>query len=166
MCRIAALKVDKLLKSPLDVFIDTYDPERTSVEIKSVFDVLKAELLPLITKIVEKQASEKVILLTEKIDEATQKAIGLKVIEKMGFDLDRGRLDKSVHPFCIGSNNDVRLTTRYDEDNFLSSLFGVIHETGHGLYQQNLPAKYRNQPVGGPKGMTCPVKVKVNLSRS
>lgn len=71
----------------------------------------------------------------------------------MEFNMDRGRLDKSVHPFCIGSNDDVRLTTRYDENNFISSLFGVIHETGHGLYQQNLPAQYRNQPVGGPLGM-------------
>ena len=151
--RIAAIKADKLLKSPLDVLIDSYDPERTSVEIKSVFDVLKAELPSLVNKITDKQASEKIIPLTEKIDEATQKAIGLKVIEKMGFDLNRGRLDKSVHPFCIGSNDDVRLTTRYDENNFLSSLFGVIHETGHGLYQQNLPATYRNQPVGRAKGM-------------
>jgi carboxypeptidase Taq len=74
-------------------------------------------------------------------------------MEKMGFNMERGRLDKSVHPFCIGSNDDVRLTTRYDENNFLSSLFGVIHETGHGLYQQNLPADYRSQPVGEAKGM-------------
>ncbi len=151
--KIAALKSEKLGKSPLDVLIDIYDPERTSAEIKGVFDVLRSQLPPLVNEIANKQASEKVIPLSEKIDEATQKAIGLKIIEKMGFNLDRGRLDKSAHPFCTGSNDDVRLTTRYDENNFLSGLFGVVHETGHGLYQQNLPVKYRNQPVGGAKGM-------------
>lgn len=150
---IASIQADKLSKSPLDVLIDSYDPECTSLDIKAVFDVLKRELPPIINSITDKQASEKIIPLTEKIDEATQKAINLKIIEKMGFDLDRGRLDKSVHPFCAGSNDDVRLTTRYDENNFLSSLFGTIHETGHGLYQQNLPADYRNQPVGSAKGM-------------
>jgi len=151
--QIAALKSEKLRKTPLDVLIDIYDPERRSTEIKGVFDVLKSQFPPLVNKIAAKQASEKIIPLSEKIDEDTQKAIGLKIIEKMGFNLDCGRLDKSVHPFCTGSNDDVRLTTRYDENNFLSSLFGVVHETGHGLYQQNLPANYRNQPVGGAKGM-------------
>jgi carboxypeptidase Taq len=151
--RIAALKSEKLKKSPMDVLIDTYDPDRTSIEVKTVFDSLKAQLPDLINKIMDKQQSEKVIPLSKKIDEATQKAIGLKVMEKMGFNFDRGRLDKSIHPFCTGSNDDVRITTRYDENYFLSSLFGVIHETGHALYQQNLPANYRNQPVGGAKGM-------------
>ncbi|MDG1437230.1 MAG: carboxypeptidase M32 [Rickettsiaceae bacterium] len=151
--QIAAIQANKLSKPPLDVLIDSYDPECTSHEIKTVFDVLKMELPSIINNITDKQSSEKFIPLKDKISEATQKAINLKIIEKMGFDFDRGRLDKSVHPFCAGSNDDVRLTTRYDENNFLSSLFGVVHEAGHGLYQQNLPANYRNQPVGGPKGM-------------
>lgn len=152
--KIAGLKAEKLKKSPLDVLIDTYDPDRTSVEVKMVFDSLKSELPDLINKIMDKQKSEKIIPLSKKVDENTQKAIGLKLMERMGFDLDRGRLDKSAHPFCTGSNDDIRITTRYDENYFLSSLFGVIHETGHALYQQNLPAKYREQPVGGPKGMS------------
>lgn len=152
--RVAGLKAEKLKKSPLDVLIDTYDPDRTSTEVKMVFDSLKAELPDLINKIIDKQKSEKVIPLSKKVDEDTQKAIGLKLMEQMDFNFDCGRLDKSVHPFCIGSNDDVRITTRYDENYFLSSLFGVVHETGHALYQQNLPAKYRNQPVGGPKGMS------------
>lgn len=152
--RIAALKSEKLKRPPLDILIDSYDPDRTSVEVKSVFDSLKAELPDLINKIMEKQKAEKVIPLSKKIDEETQKAIGLKMMEKMDFDFSCGRLDKSIHPFCIGSNDDVRITTRYDENYFISSLFGVIHETGHALYQQNLPAKYRDQPVGGPLGMS------------
>ena len=152
--RVAGLKAEKLKKSPLDVLVDTFDPDRTSAEVKMVFDSLKAELPDLINKIMDKQKSEEVISLSKKIDENTQKAISLKLMEQMEFNFDCGRLDKSVHPFCIGSNDDVRITTRYNENYFLSSLFGVVHETGHALYQQNLPAKYRNQPVGGPKGMS------------
>lgn len=151
--KIAKLKSAKLAKSPLDILIDSYDPDRTSAEIDICFNKLKIELPKLITQIVEKQKSQKIIPLSKPIDEETQKRIGLKMIEKMGFSLDHGRLDKSIHPFCSGSNDDVRLTTRYNVNNFLSSLFGVIHETGHGLYQQHLPAKYRNQPVGNYKGL-------------
>src|SRR5690606_23765760 len=113
----------------------------------------KAELPSLILAIVAKQAAEKVIPLTEKIDESTQKAISLRIIEKMGFSLDHGRLDESAHPYCSGSNDDVRLTTRYADENFHSGLTGTIHEAGHGLYQQHLPQAYRDQPVGAPKGM-------------
>ena len=151
--KIAELQSQKLKKSSMDVLIDSFDPGRTSLEISDIFNVLKAQLPELTEKIIQKQKGEKVIPLSKPIEETTQKLIGLKIMEMMGFKMDRGRLDKSVHPFCIGSNDDVRLTTRYDENNFISSLFGVIHETGHGLYQQNLPAKYRNQPVGGPLGM-------------
>ena len=151
--QIATVKSEKLGMPIYDTLVDSYDPERKVSEIDSVYNVLKTELPKLIAKISEKQSSEKFIKLTKPIDENTQKAIGIKVLEKMGFDLDRGRLDKSTHPFCIGGRFDVRLTTRYDESNFLSSLFGVIHETGHGLYQQNLPEKYINQPVGRAKGM-------------
>lgn len=151
--KIAKLKSEKLAKAPLDILIDSYDPDRTSAEIDKCFNKLKIELPKLIAQIVEKQKSEKIIPLSKPIDEETQKRIGLRMIEKMGFSLDHGRLDKSIHPFCSGSNDDVRLTTRYDVNNFLSSLFGIIHETGHGLYQQHLPAKYRNQPVGYYKGL-------------
>ncbi|PCJ26286.1 MAG: carboxypeptidase M32 [Rickettsiales bacterium] len=150
---IASIQAKKLRRTPLDVLIDSYDPDRTSADVRSVFDVLKAELPPLIERVMAKQESEKVIPLSETISEETQKAIGLRVMGAMGFDMNLGRLDKSVHPFCIGSNDDLRITTRYDEKNFLSSLFGVIHETGHALYLQNLPAEYRSQPVGDYKGM-------------
>ena len=151
--QIATAKSVTLGKPIYDSLVDSFDPEREVSEITSVYNVLKKELPGLITKIAKKQSSEKFIKLTKPIDESTQKAIGVKVLEKMGFDLNRGRLDKSTHPFCIGGRFDVRITTRYDENNFLSSLFAVIHETGHGLYQQNLPEEYINQPVGKPKGM-------------
>ena len=152
--KMANIWGQKLSMAPMDALIDSYDPGRTAQEIEMVFNQLKVELPPLIENIISKQANEKPIEFSCAIDESTQRSIGLKLMEKMGFDMERGRLDKSTHPFCIGSNDDVRLTTRYDENNFLSSLFGVIHEAGHGLYQQNLPVGYRNQPVGQPLGMT------------
>ncbi|OJW71369.1 MAG: carboxypeptidase M32 [Candidatus Amoebophilus sp. 36-38] len=151
--KIADLKASHFNKDPYDMLMDGYDPDRSTTEIQGVYDILKRELPKLIEKITAKQQAEKIINLPDKIDENIQKTIGLRLIEKMGFDMDKGRLDKSAHPFCSGSNDDVRLTTRYDENNFITGLFGIIHETGHGLYQQNLPESYRNQPVGQPKGM-------------
>jgi carboxypeptidase Taq len=151
---IASIKANHFDKTPYDILLDTYSPDLTSRSIREIYTVLKSELPGLIQNIVAKQASEKVLPLTQKIDEATQKAIGLRIAAKMGFSLDHGRLDTSAHPFCSGSNDDVRLTTRYEKGNFLSGLTGTIHEVGHGLYQQNLPKNYRDQPVGDPKGMS------------
>jgi carboxypeptidase Taq len=71
----------------------------------------------------------------------------------LGFDFARGRFDVSHHPFCGGVPNDTRITTRYDEDGFLESLMAICHETGHALYQQGLPADWRDQPVGQPMGV-------------
>ena len=65
----------------------------------------------------------------------------------LGFDFDGGRLDISAHPFCGGVPEDVRITTRYNENDLLSALFGVIHETGHARYEQNLPRNWLDQPV-------------------
>ena len=152
--QIATIKANHFGKKPYDVLLDVHNPDFTTDSIQEVYAILKAELPGLIQAIVAKQASEKVIPLKEKISEATQKTIGLKILEKMGFSLDHGRLDESAHPFCSGSNDDVRLTTRYEEGNFLSGLTGTIHEAGHGLYQQNLPRAYRDQPVGAPKGLS------------
>src|SRR5205823_6388480 len=64
-----------------------------------------------------------------------------------------GRLDISAHPFCGGTPDDVRITTRYDDDDFARALMGVLHETGHALYQRGLPVEWRLQPVGRARGM-------------
>jgi len=146
--KIATEKSRHLNTSPYNLLLDIYEPDRTAASLEKIYSVLKAQLPPLIKKIIAKQKNEKILPLPEKIPAAVQKAIGLRIIEKMGFDLNRGRLDVAVHPFCIGSRDDARLTTRYDEANFLSGIFAIIHEAGHGLYVQNLPEQYRNQLVG------------------
>jgi len=76
------------------------------------------------------------------------------LMEALGFDFDHGRLDISLHPFCGGTPDDVRITTRYDEADFTSSLMGVLHETGHALYERGLPKQWRGQPVGEALGMS------------
>ena len=136
-----------------DALIDMYDPGRTSGEIKKVFLYLKENLFQLIGKVLEKQKSEKELIKSSELSIEVQKRIGKRIMEIMGFDLTKGRLDESTHPFCGGTPNDIRLTTRYDKDNFVNSLMGVIHETGHALYEQNLPNAYKGQQVGLAKGM-------------
>ncbi|MCC7264710.1 MAG: carboxypeptidase M32 [Candidatus Latescibacteria bacterium] len=79
-----------------------------------------------------------------------QEIFGRRVLADLGFDLERGRLDTSVHPFCSGTSPmDVRLTTRYSAKQLTSALFGIIHEAGHGLYEQGLPVEAGGTPVGG-----------------
>lgn len=147
-CRSDAFKCNKY-----DALIDIYDPETTSKDIKKTFDQIKKSIPDLVHRIIEKQKSEKIIAINPmKIEH--QKAIGKKIMKIMQFDFDRGRLDESIHPFANDVNSDdIRITTKYKEDDFLSGIFGIIHETGHALYELNLPQDYVHQPVGSPKGM-------------
>jgi carboxypeptidase Taq len=84
---------------------------------------------------------------------AAQRALCEQVIGMLGFDFQAGRLDVSTHPFCGGVPEDVRITTRFREDDFLGSLLGTIHETGHGRYEQNLPRDWLGQPVAEARSM-------------
>ena len=72
----------------------------------------------------------------------------------VGFEFRHGRLDISLHPFCGGTPDDVRITTRYSDSDFSKGLMGVLHETGHALYDRGLPAAWRGQPVGRDRGMS------------
>src|SRR5262249_20304088 len=83
-----------------------------------------------------------------------QRAVGRRFMGAVGFDFDHGRLDISLHPFCGGTPDDVRITTRYSTDDFRGALMGVLHETGHALYEQGLPAEWRRQPVGRARGLS------------
>ena len=84
---------------------------------------------------------------------AAQRRAAVRLMERIGFDFAHGRLDVSAHPFCGGTPDDVRITTRYDESDFTKALMGVLHETGHALYKRSLPAQWRLQPVGAARGM-------------
>src|SRR5438552_2125154 len=84
---------------------------------------------------------------------AAQRRAATMLMERIGFDFAHGRIDESAHPFCGGTPDDVRLTTRYDEADFATSLMGTLHETGHALYKRGLPTDWRRQPVGAARGM-------------
>ncbi|MBU6397143.1 MAG: carboxypeptidase M32 [Rhodospirillales bacterium] len=85
--------------------------------------------------------------------EAVQAALARRLSAGAGLNFNAARLDISAHPFCGGTPTDIRITTRYDEADFCAALMGVLHETGHALYEQNLPAAWRRQPVGAAAGM-------------
>jgi carboxypeptidase Taq len=84
-----------------------------------------------------------------------QESLCRRMSERAGLDFDHARLDRSTHPFCGGTRTDVRITTRYDEADFATALMGVMHETGHALYERGLPADFARQPVGEAAGMAA-----------
>lgn len=131
-----------------DANIDIYERGTTQADITPVFDKLKAELIPLIKMIQESDYQPDTSFLSGQFPVDVQEALGRQISEEMGFMFDQGRMDVSVHPFCGGSHpTDVRITTRYRTDNFVESLYAVIHETGHGLYEQGRMQERRDQPV-------------------
>jgi len=140
---------------PYDALLDAYEPGGRAADIDPVLDDLAAFLPDFLNDVLEHQASSPPALMPEgPFPEETQRALGMKFMDVLGFDFERGRLDVSHHPFCGGTPDDVRITTRYDEDDFTSALMGVLHETGHALYEQGLPEQWRLQPVGSALGMS------------
>ncbi len=121
-----------------DALLDDFEPDMKTAEVNRVFDELKAELVPLVQAISQKSDAVDASIFEQTFEEQAQWDFGMLALEAIGFDLQRGRQDKSVHPFTTSfSINDVRLTTRVFEDMFPSALFGTLHEGGHGMYEQN-----------------------------
>lgn len=139
--------------SKYDALLDVYEPGMRSAEVERVFAPLRQWLPGLIRDVIAKQSRETVIEPIGPFPTAAQKALGLDAMKLMGFDFAAGRLDESTHPFCGGVPEDVRMTTRYREDDFLPSLMGTIHETGHGRYEQNLPRELLGQPIARARSM-------------
>ena len=134
--------------SSYDANIDLYERGATMAKITPVFESLKSELIPLIRDIQESDYKPNSSFMKGNFLVDKQEALGRRISEDMGFVFDRGRMDVSVHPFCGGSHpTDVRITTRYRTDNFIESLYAVIHETGHGLYEQGRMKDGRDLPA-------------------
>lgn len=152
--RVGEAKASVMGLSVYDALADEYEPGAREEALAPLFARLARELPPLVDAIVERQArAAPAPPLVGPFSIERQAALGRHVAERMGFDFTRGRLDVSVHPFCGGAAEDVRMTTRYDEDDFLSSVLGVVHETGHALYEMGLPRAWARQPVGHVPGM-------------
>ncbi|MBK9030530.1 MAG: carboxypeptidase M32 [Myxococcales bacterium] len=149
-----AAKAARLGCTPYDALLDEYEPGGRADEIAPVFDHLARVLPPLCARVVARQAAQPP---PERpsgpFPIERQRALGLAVMTALGFDFAHGRLDTSLHPFCGGVPDDVRITTRYDEADFVKALMGVVHETGHAQYARGLPARWHYQPVGQSRSM-------------
>ncbi len=138
-----------------DALLDDYEPGGRSADIDVVFGELETFLPGFIAEALDAQARRPEILMPQgPFPVEKQKELGEHLMAALGFDFHHGRLDVSLHPFCGGIPEDVRITTRYDEADFTSGLMGVLHETGHALYERGLPEQWRRQPVGEALGMS------------
>lgn len=125
---------------PYDANIDLFERGTTMEIITPIFEYLKEELIPLIHTIQNHSYQQDTSFLEGDFAFDKQEALARKIIQDMGFNFEKGRMDVSVHPFCGGSHpTDVRITTRYTNNNFIESLYAVIHEAGHALYEQGRP---------------------------
>lgn len=131
-----------------DALIDRFERGATARGLVGTLGSLRTSLLPIVEAATSRPPYDRSGL-SGHYPVERQQAFNREVAESIGFDFEAGRIDTAVHPFCSGmAPYDTRLTTRYDETDFLSSLFGVLHEAGHGLYEQGLPKDWRGQPVG------------------
>jgi len=144
----AQLLADDTGLTRYDALMDRFEPGVRAADIDRIFGDVKQWLPDLITRAQAKQGAEKVITPQGPFPVAAQRALNQDVMTLLGFDFTAGRLDESTHPFSGGVPEDVRLTTRYSDDDFARSLLGTIHETGHARYEQNLPRDWLGQPVG------------------
>lgn len=123
---------------PYDALIGLYEPAMTQARLAVLFGALKAALVPLIEQATA-APQPRTDFLTRSFPIAAQKAFGLKIAAKMGYDLNRGRLDDTIHPFEISfTRNDVRITSRFRENWLPGGMFALWHEAGHGMYEQGV----------------------------
>jgi carboxypeptidase Taq len=151
----AGIKAELMGITPYEALLDQYDPGRREAQVDSLFDDLANYLPDTVQQILARQAESPAALQPEgPFPIAQQEALSQAVMEVLDFPFERGRLDTAAHPFSGGAEGDIRITTRYAEDDFTKSLMAVIHEVGHALYEDGRPPEWRGQPVGRARGMT------------
>jgi carboxypeptidase Taq len=138
--------------TPYDALIDIFEPKMTAKAITKVFDELREGLVSLLRKCEAAPKQPDISILKRKIPMDIQRKISKALAEFVGYDVASkeagGRIDETEHPFTTGYFDDVRITTHYYEDYFASSLFSVLHEAGHAIYEQNLKQEWMYQPIG------------------
>ncbi|HEY1091715.1 MAG TPA: carboxypeptidase M32, partial [Burkholderiaceae bacterium] len=139
--------------SHYDALMDQFEPGMRTAEVSRVFGDLRQWLPGLIQEVQARQAGDMVVAAQGPFPKEKQRALGADVMRLLSFDFEAGRLDESAHPFCGGVPEDVRMTTRYREDDFLGALMGTIHETGHGRYEQGLRRDWLGQPISMARSM-------------
>ena len=126
---------------PYDALLDIYEPGMTTAQVRGLFDKLRNSLVPIVQTIAARPAPNDAYLF-QTSDTQAQWDYGIKILRAIGYDLSKGRQDKSAHPFSTSfSINDVRITTRLHANNLCSGLFSTLHEAGHGMYEQGVDAK-------------------------
>jgi carboxypeptidase Taq len=153
--RAAALSA-RLGLPPYDSLMDGFQRGVTAADVEPVFaryQQFLADNLPLAEA--RQRDAPPAIPLTGHFAAERQEALCRRLAEKAGLDFTHARLDRSLHPFCGGTPTDVRITTRYDEADPAQAIMGVLHETGHALYERGLPAAWRRQPIGRAAGMAA-----------
>jgi carboxypeptidase Taq len=135
-------------KHPYDAMLNEYEKGITTDEISLLFDQVKKELVPFVKQISEsKQVNDSFFF--QYFDKDKQWDFGIDLLKQMGFDFTAGRQDKSSHPFTTSfSPQDVRLTTRIQENDLSEMIWSCIHEGGHGLYEQGLAIEEYGMPLG------------------
>jgi carboxypeptidase Taq len=140
--------------NPYNTLLDQYEPGMTTDIIDEVFGQLKETIVPLVKKISESENKPDTAVLFKHFSKENQKAFSHDILKQLGYDFEAGRLDETVHPFATGINiGDVRITTKYDESDFRSAVFGTIHECGHALYVQNINNEFEGLPIAGGTSM-------------
>ncbi len=132
-----------------DAMLDGFEPGATEAWLEPLFERLEGTLAPRVRALTARSAVDESPALGS-FPAAAQAAFGRQMATAIGFDFEAGRLDETAHPFCVGVNpGDVRLTWRWYEEDFRPGLFGILHEAGHGLYEQGLPTDQQRLPIGG-----------------
>lgn len=149
----AAILGKALNLDPYDALADEFSPGLRSKEIDTVFTTLSRRLPGLIQEVIAQQADRQPLEITGRFPQSKQRQLAVELMKALGFPFDRGRLDESEHPFTGGVPGDIRMTTRFSPTDPLTGLMGVLHETGHAMYDLGLPEQWRGLPVGRDRGM-------------
>src|SRR5688572_29991204 len=149
----ASLLGKALNLDPYDALVNEFSPGMTSAEIDTIFTTLGRRLPGLIQEVIELQAQRPPLEIAGRYAPSKQRQLAVEVMKAIGFPFDRGRLDESEHPFTGGVPGDIRITTRFSPTDPLTGLMGVLHETGHAMYDVGLPEAWRGLPVGRDRGM-------------
>jgi carboxypeptidase Taq len=136
-------------ESPYDALLEEYEPGMRVGQLRALFAELRSAIGSILGPAVERSASVPANLLEGEYPLASQQALNSKAAEAIGYNFEAGRIDTTTHPFCTTLGmGDCRLTTRYNERDFTQSFYGILHETGHGLYEQGLPGEHFGTPLG------------------
>ncbi|TFE03042.1 carboxypeptidase M32 [Jeotgalibacillus salarius] len=140
--------------NPYNTLLDMFEPGVTVKDLDQVFGSVREAIVPLVKGIEKSTVKPDTGFVYKHFPKASQREFSVHVLKELGYDFDAGRLDETVHPFATGLNTgDVRITTRYDENDFRGAVFGTIHECGHALYEQNIDPALTGTPLSGGTSM-------------